>query len=150
MNLVVNEWLLEYFTPGTPVESRVILKAFFDNIQSTGRKMVIGRETPFTAKYYRYMKLHGQDTAFKANYVRLNEVLFQDPLRTIIVETDEMAEVSDQEMSGVHGDDKYLLQLVRSIPDSMIVSTDSRLIGALAGNVAFPVIHLEKYLAGTM
>jgi len=112
--------------------------------------MVIGRETPFTVKYYRYMKMHGHDMAFKTNYLRLNELLFQDPLRTIIVEKEEMAEVSVQEMSGVHGDDKYLLQLVRSIPDSIIISTDTRLIDALAGKDAFPAIHLAKYLEGML
>jgi len=124
--------------------------AFFDNIQSTGRKMVIGRETPFTVKYHRYMKLHGQDMVFKANYVKLNKVLFQDPLRTIIVEKAEMRVVTDEEMSGVHNDDRYLLELVRSVPDSVIVSTDARLIQALSGKGSFPIVHLEEYLRGNV
>lgn len=146
MNLVVNEWLLEYFPPGTSRENWERVQSFFDRIEKLDRMMVIGRETPFTRKFYRYMKIHGHNRVFKENCTRLNDLLFKNPQRTILVEPSQTRSVADEEAKGVHADDRYLLDLVRTIPDSVIVSTDERLIKALEGTTTFPIVHLKDYL----
>lgn len=146
MNIVVNEWLLEYFVPGTSREVWERVLSFFDNVQRLDRKMVIGWETPFTRKFYRFMKEHGHNRTFKENYTRLNDLLFKNSERTILVGSGEMNSVTEEEMEGVHVDDRYLLELVRTVPNSVIVSTDERLIKALEGKKDFPILHLKDYL----
>lgn len=146
MNLVVNEWLLEFFLPGTLPENYEELFRFFDSVQECKRKIIIGRETQFTIKFYRFMKLYGNNLSFKQNYVKLHRLLFIDTTRTIIVERHEIKNIPDKDMEGVHSDDRYLLELAASVPNSIIISTDNRLIDALARMPQYPIIHLKDYL----
>jgi hypothetical protein len=146
MNLVVNEWLLEYFVPGTPRSHQNELLEFFDCIQKCRHKIVVGRETPFAQKFYKFMKQYGHDSAFKHNYAMLNGILFRDTERTILVERNNTTPVPDEHMISVHSDDRYLLELVNSVPESMIISTDGRLIEALSQHPEYPIVHLQDYI----
>ncbi len=147
MNLVVNEWLLEYSVPGASKAHHSLLLAFLDTVRASDHRMVIGRETPFTQKFYRFMKAFGGDLSFKRSFSTLFRLLFLDPGTTILVERTETKTVADEEVAGIHSDDRYLLELVRTVEDSTIVSTDNRLIEALARRPQFPIIHLEQYLS---
>ncbi len=147
MNLVVNEWLLEYSIPSATKANKELVLAFLNHIKYKNEKMVVGRETPFTQKYYRFMKTYGYDLAFKRSFQTLLRLLFQDADTTILVERSDTKSVTDLEMDGVHADDRYLLELVRTVDDSIIISTDQRLIDRLMSRPGFPIIHLANYLS---
>ena len=92
------------------------------------------------------MKQYGDDLSFKKRFVILNGFFFHDSLRTILVETNEMQAVPNEDMVGVNRDDLYLLELAITAPDAIIVTTDTKLIQTLTERGTIRIIHLEDYL----
>ncbi len=146
MNLIVNEWVLEYCLPHTPALDRKRLVSFLEKFQYENSKIVIGRETPFTQKFYRYMKQYGYDPLFKKKFVILNNIFFHDSLKTILVEKDEIRVLPNEDKVGVNSDDLYLLELAITVPDASIVSTDTKLIQTVTEKGIIKIIHLMEYL----
>lgn len=148
MHLVVNEWLLEYLIPGTEFGKKAQVNTFFNLFFKSSSKIVIGRATPFISKYYRYLGQYGYDFVFKKNYKKLYELLFLNSTRTIIVEKEETKHIQEEKLSGIHNDDWYLLDLAFTVPDSTIISTDSRLIDAVSLKNIAKIMHLHAYISG--
>ena len=146
MYLVVNEWLLEYSVPGTDKTRVSQVSQFFQKFYSSPSMIVIGRTTPFTSKFYRFFKQHESDPVFKQNYIKLLNLLFKDTLRTRILEESEIERLPDELLTGIHDDDRYLLELANTVKESVIITTDSRLIKALAEKKIARSIHLLEYI----
>ena len=146
MYLVVNEWLLDYSVPGTDKTRVSQVNQFFQKFYSSPSKIVIGRETPFTTKFHRFFKQHERDLVFKKNYLKLHNLLFKNTLRTRILEESEIERLPDELLTGIHDDDWYLLELANTVKESVIITTDSRLIKALAEKKIARSIHLLDYI----
>jgi hypothetical protein len=146
MFLVINEWLLEYSIPISYCNYSADLQAFISKFYLSNSKMVVGKGTPFTNKFYRFFKQYECDLEFKNRYRKLYDLLFRDSTRTILLENYEIVKVSDELMQGIHNDDRYLLELAATVPGSIIVSTDQRLIDALLNKGYKNIIHLKEYL----
>jgi predicted nucleic acid-binding protein len=76
----------------------------------------------------------------------LLNLLFKDTLRTRILEESEIVRLPDELLTGIHDDDRYLLELANTVKESVIITTDSRLIEALAEKKIARSIHLLNYI----
>jgi hypothetical protein len=146
MNLVVNEWLVEFLIPGADAGDKARLQRFLDKFLGSPAQIVIGRQTPLTQKFYRYLKRHGTNHVYKRNAIKLRDLVLYDPSRTQIVENDSLVMLPPDRLSGIHNDDWYLLHLANTVPDSIVVSVDTRLIRAVTDSGVVRIIHLDDYL----
>jgi hypothetical protein len=146
MYLVVNEWLVEFLIPPASTADKARLQAFFDKFMPTPSKIVIGRVTPFTQKFYRFLKQYERNDRIRRNFLEVKGLLFQDSLKTIIVEPEAVRPVAPHQLVGIHDDDWYLIHLANSVRDSVILSIDARLIKAVTTRQVANILHLDAYL----
>jgi hypothetical protein len=144
MYLVVNEWLLEYFIPSVSQEKARLARRFLDKVAQTSAIMIIGYGTPFVDKFHRFMKVHGDDLRFKKMFSTLGGLLFRDFEKTLIIT--EPSEIDQDDLEGVNRDDWYLIQLARTVPESTIITTDTKLIDVVRRKGQVPILHLNEYL----
>jgi predicted nucleic acid-binding protein len=146
MEIVVNEWLLDYMCPSTQLQKISMAIKFINGLVKKCDKMVIGRATPFASKFYCYMKRFGWDIDFKKRYAKLNYLLFRNSDKTIIIEKDNVNKLPKEIEEKIPVDDKYLIELVYSSRDRIILTTDGRLKEKLKDEVDLKICLLEEFL----
>lgn len=146
MEMVVNEWLLEYLCPDAK-ESNTNLAIRFVNAWVTKcDKVVIRRPSPFVTKFYRYWQKFGQDTDFKKRFSKLNQLLFINSDKTVIADDSDIKKLKNEVEAKTPSDDKYLIELAYSEPDRIVVTTDRRLKDKLQGEANLKIYLLEEFL----
>ncbi len=146
MQLVINEWFLDFLVPKVDPEKMDKVNSFLKIVHDNSHILVIGRENNFTSKFYKYMKRYGWDIEFKNRFQKIRNLLFYDSLRTLIVDESELTILSEEIVSITPADDLYLVKLAFSTKDKVIITTDNRLKEALNNVLKLSVLLLDDYL----
>jgi hypothetical protein len=127
MEIVVNEWLLEYLRPDAPPTNRESAVRFVNALVRKCDKIVIKRNSPFVTKFYRFMGQFGWDASFKKRFSKLNRLLFLDPDKTIIADVSDIEALPEGIADRTPSDDIYLIELWYSKQDRIVLTTDADL-----------------------
>lgn len=144
MEIVVNEWLLDYLRPDAKEEDKNLAMKFVNSWVQNCHKVVIRRNSPFTSKFYRYMGQSGGDIACRQRFSKLFGVLFLDPERTRILDDCDVKALPKDLADKIPSDDKYLIELWHSVPGSVVVTTDEKLKDSLQGQRPSAGIYLPE------
>jgi hypothetical protein len=146
MEIVINEWLLEYLRPDAQ-ESDKRQAVHFLNVFLRKRDMlVVKRSSPFVDKFYRFMKQFGSNTAFKKNFSKLNNILFRDADKTIIVDENDLRNLPDDITDKTPVDDLYLIELWYAKKERIVLTTDVRLKEKLKDVSGLNICLLSEFL----
>jgi len=148
MEIVVNEWLLDYMRPDSEDSDKIKVSKFVNAWVEKCDKVVIRRTCQFTSKFYHHMKKFGWDIDFKKRFTKLDHLLFRNSDKTIIVEEFDIKKLPKEIEEKTPLDDKYLIELAYSSRDKTIVTTDQRLKKKLHDDVDLKIYLLEEFLGG--
>ena len=146
MEIVADEWLLEYMCPGIALDKISMAKRFINAVVKKCDKIVIGRATPFVSKFYHFMKRFGWDIDFKKRYSKLNHLFFHNSNKTIIVDKADINKLPKEIEKKTPPDDKYLIELAYSSEDRIILTTDGRLKEKFRDEVDLKIYLLKEFL----
>lgn len=146
MEIVVNEWLLDYLLPDAAEEERNLARRFMIAWPKKNDKVVIRRQSPFTRKLYRYLKATETKIDFNRPFLRLHKFLFRDSDKTILVEESEITKLPNELEATTPPDDKYLIELAYSKPDRIILTSDTKLKEQLKDEIHLKIYLLEEFL----
>jgi predicted nucleic acid-binding protein len=146
MEIVVNEWLLDYLRPNSEKFKRDLALKFVNTWVKNCDKVLIRRPSPFIKKFYTYMKQFESDLDFKKRFKKVNELLFYNLDKTIIIDDNEVKSLPEGIGQKDLGDDKYLIELAYSSTDPIIVTTDERLKEKLKDESDLKVYLLEEFM----
>jgi len=127
MEIVVNEWLLEYLRSDARQEDKALASEFVNDWLNARHKVVIKRNSPFTSKFYRYMGQSTRSIACRKRFSSLFQILFVDSDRTRILDDCDITSLPPDLVDKVPSDDLYLIELWHSVPGSVVVTTDEKL-----------------------
>jgi KaiC/GvpD/RAD55 family RecA-like ATPase len=151
MEIVVNEWLLDYMCPNSDSNKTAIAIQFINAVVKKCDKIVIRRPSPFVSKFYRYMKEFGWDPRFKERYKKLNHLLFLNSDKVIIADNIDIEKLPKEVEKKIPNDDRYLVELAYFSKDKIIVTTDERLKEKLRDEdnlkVCLPEEFFKEYLS---
>jgi hypothetical protein len=146
MEIVVNEWLLEYLRPDAPKTEREAAVQFVNAMVRKCDKMVIKMSSPFVGKFRSFMKQFGWDINFKARFSKLHQLLFRNLDKTIIVDGTDLDALPDDILAKTPDDDRYLIELWYSKQNRIVVTTDTKLKDNLKDITALKIYLLEEFL----
>jgi hypothetical protein len=121
MLILPNEWILDYLTPGT--NKPHISDAFVKACREKDASFLIRREGNFSKKLYRYSKSYSPDL----NIGRFISMTLRDFTMVRLVEEDEI-QTEGIDLSAIPMDDRYLVEVLHSFPESVLISTDAFLV----------------------
>ena len=146
MEIVPNEWLLDYMRLDADKEKASIAIQFLNTIVKKCDKLVIKRTSPFIKKFYHYFEESNIDTKCHKIFVDLFDLLVIDSNKTIIVDNGDIKKLPKEIEGKTPSDDKYLIELAYSYPDRVIVTTDQRLKEKLKDEGDLKIYLLEEFL----
>lgn len=146
MEIVVNEWLLDYLRPDAKGCDMDLAIKFVNAWVKKSDKVVIKKPSPFVSKFYHYMKQFGWNQQFKERFSKLHKLLFLDSEKTIIAEDSDIEYLPEEVKSKTPPDDEYLIELAYSKQDRIIVTTDARLQDRLKGEAGLKIHLLQEFL----
>lgn len=145
MEIVVNEWLLDYLCPGSEKSEKELAIKFINAWEQGCDKVVIRRPSRFLEKFYQYWQKFGRDTDIKKRFRKL-ELLFYDSDKTIIADDTDVKKLPEGLEAKTPLDDKYLIELAYSKRDRLIVTTDVRLKDNLQDETNLKIYLLQEFL----
>jgi len=146
MQFVINEWLLEYLRPQSNDTHKITALKIISKLIQKGDKIVIRRPSRFLDKFYRYMKVYGADIEFKTRFKGLS-LLFLNSEQTIFIDDkDVLIKPSQNIINKTPFDDYYLIEAALNLPDSIIITTDTRLKEALKDEQSIKIILLDEFI----
>ena len=146
MEIIVNEWLLEYLRPNTSREKRNYALRFIKAWENKIIKVVIRRPSPFLQKLQRYWQKSNEDESSYYNYKRISRQLY-DSDKTVIVDDNDIKNLPAKLEDKTPSDDKYLIELAYTEPSRLIVTTDSPLKQKLHGEAEIKICLLDDFLS---
>ena len=146
MEIVVNEWLLNYLCPNAKECDTNLAFQFIKAWMKGCDKVVIRRQSYFTKKLYRFMKESESHSDFiKKRFVRLFKFLL-DSDRTIVADECDIDNLPQELEAKTPPKDKYLVELAYSKSGRIIVTTDTKLKDKLQDEVDLKIYLLEEFL----
>lgn len=127
MEIIVNEWLLDYLCPHTDANKTKSVARFLNALLEKCDKIVIRNPSPFIKKFYKYMKQYQSDNECKKRFSRLNQLFFYNYDKTIIVDDRDIGKLPPETEGKIPPKDKYLVELAYFSKDKILVTTDNRL-----------------------
>ena len=121
MLILPNEWILDYLTPGT--NKPHISEAFVKASRARNCNYLIRRAGNFSEKLFRYSKLYPLNEEIK----RFVNMTLRDFTMVRIVEEDEIR-AEGRDLSTIPRDDRYLVEVLHSFPECVLISTDAFLV----------------------
>jgi hypothetical protein len=121
MLILPNEWILDYLTPGT--NKPHITEAFVKACREKRASFLIRREGNFSKKLYRYSKSYSPDL----NIRRFISMTLRDFTMVRLVEEHEI-QTEGLNLDAIPVDDRYLVEVLHSFPESVLISTDAFLV----------------------
>ena len=144
MELVLNEWFLEYMAPES-LNVRLIWR-LLDTIEAKGDQIVIKRRSPFTEKFYRLDKLYGNQGQPCRPVFRRFALLMRDDRRVRLLDNEEIQPLPEAVLELVDLEDRYLAEIAALTTECRIVTTDTKLKGKLDDKEGFRVTLLDEFL----
>lgn len=127
MEIVVNEWLLDYLRTDAQADETRLAIRFVNAWVEKCDKIVIRKDSPFTQKFYDYMGQAEQYAVSRKHFRKLFELLFLNSDKTKILDDCDISEIPEDLASKIPADDRYLIELWYSVLDSVVVTTDAKL-----------------------
>jgi hypothetical protein len=147
MEIVVNEWLLEYLRPDADVEKTKLAIRFIGDWVDRCDRVLIRKSSPFVSKFYKYMGQSGGESACRERFSKLFSLLFLDSERTGVFDDCDIQDLPQDLVGVIPSDDRYLIELWHSAPGSVIVTKDTRLKDSLQRHSPSAKIYLlEEFL----
>lgn len=137
MEIVVNEWLLDYMRPDS--EKLGFAFRFLDQIELKAHRLVIREESPFVRKLYRY------DKQFFRYFKRL-KMMLRDSDKVKLIDEQEIQPLPPKIAGVVPYKDTYLVELAYSTSDKLIVTTDTRLQEALKDIESIKIYLVDEFI----
>ena len=149
MELVVNEWLPEYFRPTATVEQKKLLEAFLNRFYSKGDTIFVRRPSEFARKIPRYAKDYQNDLKVYQSINNFIRLIWMDSNRTVLV--DEMQyelpqSTIDKLATGNYASDTYLFEAAVHTTSKLIITTDEKLAVQMKDDEVFKVRLLSDFL----
>ncbi|MGB8225557.1 MAG: hypothetical protein WCE45_01635 [Sedimentisphaerales bacterium] len=148
MEIVVNEWLLNYLRPDAPESDKIKVYLFINAFVCKLDKIVIKGNSPFAKKFYTFWKQFEGDAHFHKDFSKLHQLLFRDADRTIIVYDNELNNLPNDIEKITPIDDRYLIELWYSKQERIVLTTDARLKEKLKDIPNLKIHLLEEFLRG--
>lgn len=150
MDLVVNEWLPEYFLPGAKKEEKAQLYQFIQRFAVRGDRLVVAAGSRFLKKIDVYAKLYSKNQEVYPQIKAFITGVLERPQRaTIITISDPLPQqtyaVLHEPGTNYHSDE-YLFHAAMRTDSKRIITTDERLRDAMANDAIFKVILLSDFL----
>lgn len=145
MEIVVNEWLLDYLCPDTEEYKKELVIKFVNAWEQGRYGVVIRRPSPFLKKFYQYWQRFGRDTDIKKRFLKLS-LLFYDSDKTIIADERDIRKLPEELEAKTPSDDKYLIELCYSKSGRIIITTDTPLKQKLEDEPDLKIYLLEEFL----
>ncbi len=146
MEIVVNEWLLDYLRPDAEKSHNKLAVRFIENWVRGCYRVVIRKQSPFSKKLFDYMKQSEPSPSMHRPFSKLHKLLFRDSDKTLIVDEPDIKGLPEYLKVKTPGDDKYLVELSYSGTARVIVTTDTRLKDALQDEPHIKIYLLEEFL----
>jgi hypothetical protein len=132
MDLVVNEWLPEYFRPSASREQKLQLQTFLQRFMERGDRIIVREPSPFIGKIYRYANDYQSIESIVTPIRNFIKLVLEDSNRSFRVwdnEIEELPESVEERLTiGNYVSDKYLFEAATTIEaEKLIVTTDARL-----------------------
>lgn len=151
MDLVVNEWLPEYFLPGAMPDHQAMLKHFIQRFLARRDRLVVLNPSPFTAKLYSFAKQYAANrTVYEPIKLFINTIILNPACTTLVSITDPLpAETlaTLHEQGTNYSSDEYLFYAALRTETKMILTTDEKLFRAMEQDPVFKVRLLKDFLA---
>lgn len=151
MEVIVNEWLLDYMRVGSNLEDMSVAGQFINLWVKKCYKIVVGRPSNFLKKFYRYIEESNRDINCKKRFRKLNHLLLYNSEKTRIIEGIDIGELPEEIKTKIPSHDTYLVELAYSSEDKIIVTTDGRLKEKLQSEVGLKIYlpneFLQEYLS---
>jgi hypothetical protein len=141
MEIVVNEWLLDYLRPDAEPDQIELSIKFVNAWVEKSDRVIIRKTSPFTRKLYNYMDQCRGYQICLGRFRALNN-LFRDSDKTRMLDDCDISEIPENLAAKTPTDDRYLVELWYSVPGSVIVTTDSKLRNKLIEYDSFAKIYL--------
>jgi hypothetical protein len=129
--LILNEWVICDLTCENGEECQKETYEFLARVARKRDYLVLLHGSPWMHKAYRFVKVAGRDQ----NLRRLSKFLFRtfilDPSKGKMFISGDIPSMPRELESIVSADDSYLVALCLAVPESIIVTTDTKLMAAL-------------------
>jgi len=145
MEIVVNEWLLDYLCPNAQESERKAALQFLNAFVRKTDKIVLRSHSPFVDKFYDYSKRSEQFTNIKPLFSILH-LLFRNADKTIIAYDRDLQTLPDDIAAKTPPGDKYLIELWYSKQDRIVLTTDTRLKDKLKDIPGLKICLLQDFL----
>jgi len=146
MEIVVNEWLLDYLRPDAQESDRMAAGQFVIALMKSSDKIVIKNPSPFVNKFYDYMSRFGWDARSRKQFSDLYKLVFLDPDRTIIADESDLQDLPKDIAAKTPTEDKYLIELWCLKQERIVLTTDARLKEKLKDIPNLKICLLEEFL----
>jgi hypothetical protein len=151
MEFVVNEWLPEYFKPGTSLEEKKYLESFLNQFLQRNDKIYIRRPSEFLNKIYRYSKQYHNFSKSSREISKFIKIVLLDSNRCFFVDDDEFQLSENIRNKLIEGgntvSDTYLFEAASLTDSKIILTTDVKLKNLLQDDEFFKVELLESFMA---
>ena len=148
MNLVVNEWLPEYFRPEASKNEKELLEVFLNKFLENQDTLTVRRPSPFLQKILLYAKLYQANTNIYQNLYRFIKVVLQDSKRCVFIDEECILEeaIIEKLNEGNYSSDTYLFEAASKTDNKLIITTDDKLCRQMNDIAAYNVINLTDFL----
>ena len=149
MEVVVNEWLLEYMRPESNKPDREKVIKLLEKIETGELTIVVRSPSAFTKKCHRYRKDFARYAYSSLVLKRFIAEVLQNSARCRFVNDKDVIpldEASQKILSqGNLGSDTYLFEAANTTKRKEIITTDVKLVEAFAKNHSFKVTLLPDF-----
>jgi hypothetical protein len=151
MDLVLNEWVPEYFRPDTPQDKRRQLERFLNSFMNSDDKLIVRRPSPFLEKIERYAKANQHRSEVVEPIRVFIKHILQNIDRCEFVDDDQpiiLPELVEEKLSpGNFSSDRYLFEAASCIgSQKTIVTTDKKLVNQFSDVSWCRLILLSDFL----
>ena len=150
MDLVVNEWLPEYFLPTASPNEKRLLRLFIQRVQEGKYRLVVLLPSPFTKKLEDYAKRCVNNREAFAAIKYFIGIILQNPAHTTIISQADPLPAETLAILHTPGtnysSDEYLFHAAMRTETKIILTTDEKLFRAMEHDSLFKVTLLRDFL----
>jgi hypothetical protein len=118
MLIVINEWILHYLCPDS--DKQEVALQFIQECHTAGHKFVVRRPSAYMTKLGNFLRKWPLHQPLR-NLGRLH----YDSEIFLLMEDHEIAQATELSLATVPLDDRYLAELLMSVPEAVLVTTDA-------------------------
>jgi len=146
MEVIVNEWLLDYMRLGSNLEDMSVAGQFINLWVKKCFKIVVRRPSKFFKKFYRYIEESNRNNDCKKRFRKLNHLLLYNWEKTKIIEDVDIEELPGEIKTKVPSSNTYLVELAYSSGNKIIVTADGKLKEKLQDEVGLKIYMPNEFL----